>query len=329
MRGRHSMGKPIAFAALFAALCVAIPAMACLSMHPAPKTSPVQTEASRPGPKVNVLQDGKVEEMDMEAYVLGVVAAEMPADYDTEALKAQAVAARTFTVEKMENGGCDRAPGAQVCTDSSHCQAYCSIEARKKKWGAAYDAKEAKLRSAVEATRGLIILYHDEPILALFHASSGGRTEDVENVFSKSLPYLRSVESAGEDNASRFTAQKTVSTGRFASVIRSHAKAAELKAGDMEKWVGKTVRFPSGRVKTIEIGGAEFTGRQIREMFALDSTHFTLSFSQGKAVFSTLGFGHGVGMSQAGAEAMAKGGASYQQILTHYYTGVTIAPMAP
>ncbi|MDP2892286.1 MAG: stage II sporulation protein D [Bacillota bacterium] len=316
-------------AAVFAAFSVLIPVFACsyIKNMKQPDGDRRETKYYSHSNTVRVydVSSSKLVEMDLEGYVLGVLAGEMPASYEMEALKAQAVAARTFTIEKMENGGCGKASGAQVCTDSTHCQAYCSEQERMKKWGASFDENEKKLRQAVEATRGEIMLYHDEPILALFHSSSGGITEDVENVFSQALPYLRSVKSEGEENEPRFSSNRIISKDEFKSTVKSRSGSARFEAGNAAAWIGDIVRFPSGRVKSIIIGGTSFTGREVRGMFELDSTNFDIAFKNGDVIFSTRGYGHGVGMSQTGADAMAKRGASYREILMHYYTGIEIA----
>ena len=273
--------------------------------------------------KVYNHQGKKVEEMDFEEYILGVVSAEMPVSYEPEALKAQAVAARTFAYEKMQNGAREE-QGADVCTDYQHCQAYHGLEKRKEKWGASFEQNEEKLRSAVEATRGQILVYEGKPIKAFFHSTSGGKTENVENVYSQALPYLRSVDSTGEEGATRYQRTVAFSCEEFANQIKSQNKKANITQKNVAKSIGKISRFDSGRVDVIEIGGVEFTGRQIRSFFNLDSTNFTISVKNNIVSITTKGYGHGVGMSQVGANAMAKQGNDYQKILFHYYTGVEL-----
>lgn len=268
-------------------------------------------------------QNRSVEEMDFEEYILGVVSAEMPVSYELEALKAQAVAARTFAYEKMQNGADDE-QGADVCTSYEHCQAYNSLEQRKEKWGESFEKNEEKLREAVYGTQGQILVYEGKPIKAFFHSTSGGMTENVENVYSQALPYLRSVQSAGEEDATRYQRTVTFSCQQFAETIRKQNQKTTITKDNVAKSIGKITRFDSGRVDVIEIGGVEFTGRQIRSFFNLDSTNFTISVSGNTVSITTKGYGHGVGMSQVGANAMAKQGNDYQKILFHYYTGVEL-----
>lgn len=264
-----------------------------------------------------------IETMSLETYVLGVLAGEMPASYELEALKAQAVAARTYAYAKMIGSGCDR-KDTDICTDSSHCQAYCDKQAREEKWGGNYQANEAKLTQAVSQTAGQVILYEGKPIDALFHSTSGGRTEDVENVYANALPYLRGVESGGEEGAPRFERTMTFSVKTFREKLEKiNAKVKWNRT--IGKSIGEAKRFASGRVDTIELGGQTFTGKQVRSAFGLDSTNFTIEVQDQTIAITTRGYGHGVGMSQVGADAMAKQGSDYQDILLHYYTGVEIA----
>lgn len=265
----------------------------------------------------------KLETMDLETYTLAVLAGEMPASYDLEALKAQAVAARTYAYGKLCGKKCNR-HGADVCTDSGHCQAYSDQTARAKKWGSNAAKNEQKLTKAVSETAGLVILYNGKPIDALFHSTSGGQTEDVENVYSQALPYLRSVQSTGEESAPRY--QRTMQFSKKAFVQKLKAENAKVNCTEknLAKSIGQPKRYASGRVESIVIGKQTFTGKQMRALFALDSTNFTIQVTGDNVLIHTKGFGHGVGMSQVGANAMAKEKHGFEEILHHYYTGVTI-----
>lgn len=272
--------------------------------------------------KVYLHKTGEVVEMELEEYVLCVVSAEMPASYEPQALMAQAVAARTYTVRKLSSP-CGQG-GADVCTDSGHCQAFCDEAGRREKWGDNYEANEAKLENAVYFTAGEIITYDGEAIEAVFHSTSGGMTEDSEHVFSAARPYLRSVVSLGEEDAPRYTGEVSVSRSKFASAINKDYPDAKLKAATLEKNVEVVSRYESGRVETFKAGGATLSGKQMRALFSLNSANFSLSFTKDEVIISTIGFGHGVGMSQTGANSMAKNGSDYKEILTHYYSGVQI-----
>ncbi len=270
--------------------------------------------------EVCVWLDGTLKDMPLDEYVVGVVAAEMPASFESEALKAQAVAARTYTLYKKNHGGCSAHSGADICSDSTHCQAYMTADEMAAAWGADTKTNLEKIMSAVQETSGEMIYYEGEQIQVFFHASSGGRTENSENVYSKALPYLVSVESSGEENSSHYYGEVTVSRDDF--IRRMKAFSASISF-DKQKLIGDIVRFESGRVQSIEVGNETFTGREIREIFGLNSTNFTINADQ-DITFSTIGFGHGVGMSQTGANAMAKEGYNYIDILMHYFRGVTV-----
>ncbi len=272
---------------------------------------------------VNVYAAGKIEKMDIEEYLVGVVAAEMPASFEPEALKAQAVAARTYTCYIKGHGGCSSNKGADICTKSSCCQAYLSREDMEKRWGSNMDKYLRKIEDAVYSTRGEKIYYGGEEIQAFYHACSGGWTEDCANVYREDLPYLVSVESGGEEGYSHYYGEVAITPAKFVSAMKKYSPSIKLDADKLSSSIGEIKRFDSGRVESIKIGNEYFTGREIRTVFSLNSAEFTVSVSD-KVMFETKGFGHGVGMSQDGADAMAKKGADYIDILTHYYTGVTV-----
>ena len=269
------------------------------------------------------MDDGSIVKMDLEDYIYGVLAAEMPASFEPEALKAQAVAARTFALRKQMTGGCSRNPGADVCTDSGHCQAYCTEAERKKNWGSKYAANTEKLQKAVSDTAGQILTYDDAPILTLFHASSAGYTESVENVYSQTLPYLRSV-SSPEDEEISVDTQEELSRKSFAADVNKAWPKAGLKAAELEKQVKILSRFESDRVESIRLGGVTASGADLRRAVDLRSANFTIAYDKNSIIFHTRGYGHGVGMSQNGANVMAQEGSDYKDILEHYYTGVEI-----
>ena len=263
--------------------------------------------------------------MDMEEYITCVVAGEMPISYEPEALKAQAVAARTYAYRKMMQSPNGDKDGATVCTDSGHCQAFSDISNRKERWGSNFEANEAKLEQAIYDTAGIIMTYGGKPIDALYFSTSGGRTEDVENVYSEALPYLRGVDSPGEEDAPRFANTITVKIADFIKKLKTENKKVNLTAKNLTKSIQQPVRFTSGRVDTIKIGAASFTGKDISRLFALGTTYFSISVQGQDVIITTHGYGHGVGMSQVGANAMAKGKSSYQEILCHYYTGIALS----
>ena len=268
----------------------------------------------------------KVYSLPLEEYVLRVTAAEMPASFAEEALKAQSVAARTYTARKMASLGgkpCGKG-GADVCTDSTCCQAYRTREELSEKWGNSADMYFDKLSGAVSATRGVILTYNGKPIEALFHSSSGGMTEDAANVFGGDAPYLKSVSSPGEEGFSHYSATVSFTRKQFANAVNAAIKGADISKNKLEEQVKILSKSESGRVTRLQLGGKTVTGRELRQALGLNSTAFTIEISPERVVVSTRGYGHGVGMSQYGAEAMAQRGADYKEILLHYYTGAEI-----
>jgi stage II sporulation protein D len=270
---------------------------------------------------VSVYLDGKCVDMDLEEYLIRVVAAEMPASYVPEALKAQAIAARTYTLYRKHNGGCGAHAGADICADSSHCQAYMTDKEMDKAWGGNREKNLQKVTQAVSSTKGKELYYQGEEIQVFYFSSSGGMTENSENVYSKALPYLVSVSSEGEESYANYYGKVTVGYDEFVSRMKKFSPSIQLTGSAAD--IGEVMRFESGRVESIRVGNETFNGREIRQIFTLNSTNFTIETGD-KITFSTVGYGHGVGMSQTGANEMAKKGADYIKILTHYYTGVNI-----
>lgn len=259
---------------------------------------------------------GKIVTMDEEDYIVGVVAAEMPADFESEALKAQALAARTYLKGK---NGCAAHPGADICTSSAHCQAYKSTEKLKEQWGSAFGEKFKKISDAVAATSGKIITYDGKPISAVFHSTSSGNTENSEDVWEKPVPYLKSVSSNFDSDSPKYESQKRYSWDEFQKIIKSADEKVDFDLG-----IGGVETSRGGAIKKISVGGVDFKGTKIRELFALNSANFSIDIIDGEVIFTVHGYGHGVGMSQYGANFMAKSGKKFDEIIKHYYTGVKI-----
>lgn len=276
--------------------------------------SPLVAQA---GEWIAVHDQGETVSMYREAYLIGVVAAEMPASYEPEALKAQAVAART----RVERGHCLSHPEANVCTDSGCCQGYLDEAAQKARWGDDMAYYHTRIRKAVEATDGVVLMYEGELIEVLYHAVSGGYTEDVENVYETALPYLRSVVSPGEEQASRYETIQVFTQNELAAVFPDAAQDGMVALTILE-------RSQSGRVTKIQVGPYEITGRVFRSALGLKSTNFEIHQTEESVTFYQRGYGHGVGMSQAGANAMALAGAAYDEILYYYYTGVELCELS-
>ncbi len=271
---------------------------------------------------------GTVEEIDFEEYVKGVVAGEMPSNFAEEALKAQAVAARTYSLSKVirsGDGGYPAAhPNAPLC-DGTHCQVYRSPSELESLKGSAW-MKDGykKITEAVEDTAGVLMYYNGElAYQALFHSSSGGKTENSEDVFVSAVPYLRSVESNYEDAATHKNEKTSLTYTALAETLNK--KYPDRYTGNFTPSAIKIRdRTDGGRVNIIQIGNATYSGSEIREALGLKSANFSISKEPYNIVFTTNGYGHGVGMSQYGANGMAEAGFDYKEILKHYYTGVSV-----
>lgn len=282
-----------------------------------PEEETPETEARREGAALSALvrwEDGDPEEMDMDTYLTGVVLAEMPAWFETEALKAQAVAARTYAWKAHLSGG--KHGDGSVCTDYTCCQAYLSPEDYLKRGGTEEDME--KIRQAVLATSGMVLTYEGKPIEAVFFSCSGGRTEDALAVWGTDYPYLRSVDSPGEEEAPVYTDTKTFSAEEFQEALGT------ALSGEPETWLGQVSYTSGGGVDTMELGGKTYKGTELRAALGLRSTAFTLSIQGDTITIETHGWGHRVGMSQYGADAMAAAGSSFREILEHYYTGAQV-----
>ena len=294
---------------------------------------PVPAQSARPAPEPTArrsaaaermlrLQNGEeILELDMQDYLFGVLAAEMPADFEPEALKAQAVAARSYALYCMQSGR--HSPVADVCGDYRCCQAWRSTEALQEAWGESYGKRAAKLRAALEATAGEYLSYEDRPVFAAFHSSSAGFTEDSGAIWS-ALPCLVSVSSPEDaEHVPGYVSEALFPALDFRDTLL-YAKPEADFSGAPETWLGETERDASGRVAWVELGGQRFSGTQLRTLFSLRSTAFTLGFDEGRFHFTVTGFGHGVGMSQYGAQTLAAQGWDYRAILAHYYPGTEL-----
>lgn len=269
-----------------------------------------------------LLEDGQVTEMTMADYLWSVVAAEMPASFEVEALKAQAVTARTYTTWKMGAGEADH-PDADVCTDINCCQAFLSKEKAAANWGTAAEEYTEKIRTAVSETDGQIITYDGQPIQAVFFSSAAGRTEDAVAVWGNSVPYLVGVDSPEGESVPNYHTEVTLAAEEFRETFLQRYPGADL-SGTPEAWFQNETFTASGRVATIDVGGITVKGTELRSMFGLRSTSFTVETQNDSVTFQVTGYGHGVGMSQYGANALAKQGKTYEEILAWYYTGIEI-----
>ena len=274
--------------------------------------------------------DGEaVREMTVAEYLPGVVRGEMPASFEPEALKAQAVAERTYIYYKIQTGGKASHPDADVCMSPACCSAYTDRQTAADKWGDKAEEYEKRIQQAVEETDGQVMLYGGEPIFAAFHSSSAGVTANSGDVWVKDLPYLASVESPeGEDSVPNYYSVKTVKASEFKKIFAAEYPAAKFST-DTKDWIGKITLNDSDRVESVVIGGVSVEGTAVRSMYGLRSACFTVETESDAVIFRVTGYGHGVGMSQYGANELAKQGKTWREILQWYYTGVSIETYSP
>lgn len=278
--------------------------------------------------KINVYlhEEDRIEEMSMDEYLIGALAAEMPAAFETEALKAQAVAARTYAIQQMVRYGGGGYKGADISTDYRVHQAYIGDAKQREKWGDAYESYREKLRLAVRDTAGEVASYDGKLIRALYHSSCGGCTASSQEVWDKALPYLVSVRCDWDSDAPRYREEKRVSFADIAANLGEAATVmtASADGGEIVRVVNRT---ESGRADLVRIGEQNYAGHDVRDKLALRSANFTARADGDGIIFSTVGYGHGVGLCQYGANGMAKAGYSYRDILLHYYRGISVQPI--
>ena len=277
--------------------------------EPAGPTSHEDEPTAQQDIRIRVLMERETVDMDLETYLLGVVLGEMPASFEPEALKAQAVVARTYTLRRKTVG--KKHTDADICTDPACCQAY----------GDPANYEEAvieKVRSAVTDTRGLVLTYGGALIEATYFSSSGGRTEDAVAVWGSDLPYLQAVDSPEAAFEDQYLSEAVFTEASF-----ENALGIDL-SGSCDTWFGPVSYTNGGGVDTMEIGGREFDGTELRRLLGLRSTAFDVEIHGDQIILTTRGYGHRVGMSQYGAEAMAVDGAIFSEILAHYYQGTVL-----
>ena len=265
-----------------------------------------------------------IEEITLDEYLYGVVSAEMPASFEKEALKAQSIVARTYTIYKIINNS-GKHDGADICDDSACCQAWISKEDRFSKWEENdRESNWQKILNSVEETKGKIITYDGKPINAFFHSNSGGKTEIPVNVWGGSdYPYLQAVETSGEDGYNQYYSEVTLSEEELTQKMTNNYSDFSINFENDDE-IRILEHTDSGRVKTIKIGNKNLSGVEARAIFSLKSANFEVKKENKNITFSVVGYGHGVGMSQTGADSLAKAGKSYDEIIKHFYTGVEI-----
>ena len=245
---------------------------------------------------------------DIDDYVIGVISCEMPAEFNMEALKANAVAARTFALYQIKNN-------SSYNPYESKEQCYISPEEQKEKWGNSYNKYYKKISDAVYSTKNEIITYNDDVIKAFYFSTSNGQTENVQTVFKQDYDYLKSVSSDWDKHVNGFQKQKTLSTKEFLNLL----KISDNRINNINVTKNNT-----NHVDNLEVNNIYFSGTEFRKILSLRSTDFDIEYNDNEVIITTRGYGHGVGMSQYGANEMAKKGYNYKDILKHYYTGVEI-----
>ena len=292
-----------------------------------PETSSPYSEGSSDSAfEFTVSMDGGTSRETMSSYLPHVLAGEMPASFDSEALAAQAVAARTYILYQKDREN-PKHPNADVCTDSNCCKAYVSDEELKERWGSGYESNWSKIANAASVTDGICLMYEDLPIQAVFHSSSYGRTEDSQNLWA-AMPYLISVDSPEqESDVPDFITTVEVSPQNFRETVLVFYPDAVLEPDAPESWLGGLENYDSGRVASVTLGKVSIPGSQLRTMFSLRSTAFTLRYTGESFIFTVSGYGHGVGLSQYGANVMAGDGYSFSEILAHYYPGTELVTL--
>lgn len=270
-------------------------------------------------------KNNKVLELSVEDYIVGVLAGEVPANFNEEALKAQAVAARTYYFSKRKNQ-CKNAKehGCEIC-NTTHCQVYMDKQERFAKWAASSaEANWNKIKNAVELTEGQVLVYDGELVEnPKYFAVSAGKTENSVDVFSEDVPYLKSIDSPGEENAPKYESEINIKKSQFINVVNNFNHEAKLDKNNVNN-INVVSRTEGEGVKEIQLGNIKIDGVKFRKLFNLNSTDFNIEITSDSVKVKCKGYGHRVGMSQWGANAMAKEGKSYEDILKHYYSGVEI-----
>ena len=312
---------------VFRWLCAVLAAFAiplCMKSALPPRQSAPAQMPTDPAPQ----EDGTIrvyfpdrdatEEMPLRTYIVGVTAAEMPVSFDHEALCAQALASLTYALYQQKHPKNALADGADISTDPAVYQAFWTEAEMRERWGDGFAENYEKICRAVDEVIGFEIVYEDEPVAAAFHAISPGKTESAENVWGAAIPYLVSVESAGDSVSPRFRSSLTVNAREFRAKLGLEAEGAP------EDWIGEAEYSDAGTLLTAEIAGKTFTGQELRKIFGLQSAAVTIDCDGDAVTFHVKGYGHGVGLSQYGADYCARQGMTWREIIAHYYPGTSV-----
>lgn len=297
----------------------------CMKSAVPPNGSDVEsaapTEAVQPsGDTIRVYFPDRdaAEEMSLRDYIVGVTAAEMPVSFESDALCAQALASLTYTLYQQKHPKNKLTDGAEISTDPAVYQAFWTTEEMRDRWGDEFEENYGKICRAVDEVIGYEIVYEDEPAAAAFHAVSPGKTESAENVWGSEIPYLVSVESAGDRVSAKYKSSLTVNAKELKAKLGLETEEAP------EDWFGEPDYSEAGTLLSVDVAGKTFTGQELRRIFGLQSAAFTVDCDGDVFTFSVRGYGHGVGLSQYGADYYARQGLTWREILAHYYPGTEI-----
>ena len=277
---------------------------------------------------ITLYTQGECREIDLQEYLTGVLAAEMSAGFPEEALKAQAVAARTYTFYKLHLYEEEQRPeahhGADLCDDPGHCEAFSDLAVQAADlWGDSAAIYQQRLQAAVEATDGLILVYEEQPIAAVFCAAAGEKTEKAEDIWGNDLPYLICVDSPGGEDCSQYYGERVISQSEFVKIMQSNWPETNF-SGQPTAWFRDSHRTEAGSIIDVLVGDVRLKGSEVRQALGLNSANFKVKVEGENLIFTTIGYGHGVGMSQYGARYFALDGYTYDQILSHYYPGTQL-----
>jgi len=273
------------------------------------------------------LSTGEVMEIPVEEYVLGAVMSEMPASYELEALKAQAVAAHTYALYNKlsnQNNPDPALNGADFSADPGNYQGFMTQSIAQNRFGSHYQSYYDKIAPAVAEVIDQILVYDDEPIVAVYHALSAGKTEDASNIWTSNLDYLVPVESIGDRLSSGYETFAVFSSSHLRELTEKAFEEVRFTDGEEKNWIEVMGRSESGYVTQVRVGNITIGGNEMRTLLDLRSSHFTVSYADGNFRFDVLGYGHGVGLSQYGSDYFARQGMDYEDILLHYYQGAKL-----
>lgn len=272
--------------------------------------------------KVMRVSSGKVVDLNLFDYVIGSVSAEIPASFNEEAIKAQAVVCYTYALWLKNNADNSMLSGADITDSSETHQAYASETELRRKWGSSYESNMKIINECVSSVYGEFLQYNNEPIMAVYHAISPGYTENSGAVWGENIEYLKSVIANGDTLAADFDSSVEYTPSKFRELAFKLDKM--ILSENKKEWIGNAETDEVGFVKSIRIGCNSYNGNDIRRIFKLRSPYFTLKYDDGKFIFNVKGKGHGLGMSQNSADYMARQGSSYKEILLHFYAGAEL-----